>query len=225
MSNFNFGANFPQAQQTPVAQTPVAPQASPAFAPPQAFAPQAAPFAGMPAAAPQAAPVAVGGDVFAGLNGAQTYASGQYFDCAAEGPGTYVVRINDSILKNTFKNGPSVIFELEVVQSTNPNMPPGTKRGDTNPLNKRQYTGPNLIAFLGAVYGFDKNNAEHLQIINGQISQQLEAMLKAATQQKVLNGALVMVTTAPHTTKEGKKITKKIYSPVQGATPGQITKG
>lgn len=211
MSQFNFG-------NTSAPATPSAPAAAPAFQPSAA---PAAPFAGAPAAAPVA-----GADPFAGFNGAKTYASAQYFDLEKDGgPGVYVCRAKDIFLKQTRESGPAIIVEWEVVQSSNPGVPIGSTRGDVSPLNKKDMTAQNLIAMIAALYGFNRNQADHLEVINGQIGPKLETVLKAMCYEKILNDHLVTITTMPHVTRQNKHITKRVYSPAPGAIAGVGIKG
>lgn len=234
MANFNFGGNGNGFAPAPGFQAPQpAPQAAPqAPAPFQGFTPPQAPAQPQPMQygqppqgyAPQAPPASP----FAGLAGTQTYAKGNYFDIDTDkGPCSCVCRINDVILKQTFANGPSIVLELEVLQSNNPSVPPGTKKGSVYPLAKAKTSFPNLIAFLGAALGFDRNNASQLAVINGDITRQSEQILIAATTdgQKALNGMLIGVASRLHMTKEKQARTVIDFTPAPGAVPGQGVRG
>jgi hypothetical protein len=165
------------------------PGAPPGYGPPQGY---------------QAPPSAlVDPSALAGLNGAQMYESGNYFPCeTAEAD----CRVVDVILKNSQKNGAVLILELETLQSTSTNNPPGSKHGVVFKLANRQVAFPQLLECAGAILGYDKSIPEHFQAINTKLSGMLEQIWNEASKAKTFNGKLVHVSTFPHQTK-GNKVT------------------
>lgn len=201
------------------------PYAPPGAAPPPAFAPPA-PYAPPPNYAPPPPPVPmpapahpVLGNAFDGMNQGQAFSKGSYFNAEdnAEGPGSYLCRINEMLVKNTQRSGVAVIVELEVVGSTNPKVAVGVKRGWVQTLKDRSIAFANLIEFLAAVSGLDANDSQQLVIINTQLAPQSQGMLEDACKNKTLNGRFVVVTTSIHVTKKSQRVTRYVFSPAPKA--------
>lgn len=202
------------------APPPYAPPGAPA---PQGFAPPA-PYAPPPGYAPPPAPMPapshpVLGNAFDGMNQGQAYSKGSYFNAedSAEGPGSYLCKVNDMLVKNTQRSGVAVIVELEVVGSTNPKVAVGVKRGWVQTLKDRSIAFANLIEFLAAVSGLDANDSQQLAIINTQLAPQSQGMLEDACKNKTLNGRFVVVTTSIHVTKKSQRVTRYVFSPAPKA--------
>ena len=235
MSNYNpnqppYG-QYTQAPAAPPGYAPP-PAAPPGYGPPQAAPPQGyappgpygVPGAYNPPAAPPQGyappgygspqvpgmPPAQQGGMFGGLNQANSFESGSYFDIATEGPGTYLCEIVKVLAKQTQAKGPALIVELRVVGSENPRCPVGTTHGWVQTLSDRNIAFPNILAFLGAVAGF--HSADE---INARVKPNAEAMLEEAIQRGTLTGKRVVVSAHAHTTKKGQVITRIKFSPAQ----------
>jgi hypothetical protein len=158
---------------------------------------------------------------FSGMSKAEVFTQGSYFDAEE---GKFLCRIKDVLDKDTRKSGPSVIVELEVVQSSNPEkVPVGAKKSWVQPLRDKDIAFPNLLAFIGAVCGFDPTNAAHVAQINGEeFRKNSEPLLEQACNQKVFNERFIWVNTRPHVTqakpnKPSITVTRHTFQPYTAA--------
>lgn len=150
---------------------------------------------------------------FAGMSEAKVFSNGSYFTDTGE----YDCNIKAVISKKTHKNGPSVIVELEILKSSNPDkVPVGSKKSWVQKLSDTTIAFPNLLSFLGAVMGYDQNTAEDAKYINEVLVKKSEALLDEAVSDKnPLAGKRIKVSAFPHTTKALKEITRVRFSPLK----------
>lgn len=187
------------------------PGQAPYYAPPPAYGapPGTAPMAppqGMPQGIPGMPPA---GSLFSGMSGSKTFEHGSYFTVDQEGEGSYVCKIVKVLCKNTQRNGPAVIVEMEVVESSNPRVAVGVSRSFVQTLKDKNIAYPNIIAFLGAVYRLGTSEE-----INARIAPQSEQILTQAIEAGSLNGLAVRVSTFLHITKQNARITRLKFGPV-----------
>jgi hypothetical protein len=138
--------------------------------------------------------------IFKGVNQAQTFESGSFFPCATA---KYRVKVSRCLVKETQKIGPVFIAELEVLESTHPDMPAGVTGTYLIKLSNKVTAYPNLKAFGQACMGEAGD---------------VEAALDLATgEQQAFSGIELSVETAPHVTKEGKQFTRFNFEPAPDA--------
>jgi len=150
---------------------------------------------------------------FAGMERAEVYTQGSYFDT-----GEYKAVIKDVLMKDTRNSGPAVIVEFEVVESSNANAPAGCKRSWVQTLKSKDVAWPNLLAFLAVLFGVDSSNAAQVQWINTQLAPNSARFMEELVDRKTVNGQpvvgkVIRVSAFPHTTKQNKTITRVRFFP------------
>jgi hypothetical protein len=92
--------------------------------------------------------------------------------------------------------------ELEILQSSDADIPVGVKKTYFQSLQNKKVAFPNLLAFVAAVIGWDPTNSAHTHTINTAIRDCSEAQLeKACSSAKHMNGRKLWLMTRAHTTK------------------------
>jgi hypothetical protein len=138
--------------------------------------------------------------VFQGVNKAQTFESGSFFPCATA---KYRLRVSRCLVKETQKIGLVFIAELEVLESTHPDMPAGVTGTYMIKLANKVTAYPNLKAFGQACMGTDGDVEKALDLATGE--------------EQAFAGILLDAETNPHTTKEGKQFTRFKFEPAPDA--------
>lgn len=148
---------------------------------------------------------------FTGLNNAPIFERGNPLK-----PGTFDLRIERVIAKQTFNKGPALIVEFSILNAYgHPDHRAGDKVGWFQKLIDPSVALPSIKAFLVAALGYDykKNKAE----VEEKIAPQLEAILAEAITKGALVGTTVHVTTFQRKTKAGTDFTVHEWEPAKAA--------
>jgi hypothetical protein len=134
---------------------------------------------------------------FAGLKTASISGSGSYLDPAG---GEYVLKIENIMFKEELQSGgQAMIVDLEVIESTNPKDPPGSKRNWFQAKNAS--FGGAVLEFLYAVLKVDYKQDQDLA---AQVQSESPELMQAGLEGK-FNGTVVRCTTKHKITKAKQK--------------------
>lgn len=145
---------------------------------------------------------------FAGVNNAAEFESGSYFPWA---DAQYTCEISRVLVKPARKGFNVFIVEMNVLESTHPEVQPGTSKSWLQKLNVDGADGT-LKAFAYAVLGIDKDDKE------GKASANPAKALEAACDRQAFNGIKIKVRTDAVITREKKtQFTRHTFSPADEA--------
>lgn len=158
-----------------------------------------------------------GGDPFTGLESAEIFDQGQWFQ-----PGLYVVQINRCLLKTSQKSGLGFIAECQILASNQPANPAGTTASWWQTMGGRIHQGTafsSLKEFIAAACGFDPKTDK--DAIHGQLDPQIRDIARrAVSPENILGGRYVCLETFTKKTKQrGVDFTVHRWTPYRGTMP------
>lgn len=149
-----------------------------------------------------------------GIENAEIFDRGNYFKPGFIG----VVKILKTLAKETRNSGLAFIVEMEVVESNNPDDPPGKKKTWYQSLVKKDVAFPAVAAWAAACVGYDPSQKE---ILKAEVFPVLKDLMSAATDSPEKNdfiGLLVRLETEKTITKEKKQdFTRHNFAPYKKA--------
>ena len=140
---------------------------------------------------------------FAGLRDAKTYEQGSYLS-----EGRYTLKICKSLVKDTRKSGSAFIVEAEILASTNPACPVGSKGTWFQGLKDKDVAFGAIKQFLYAVVGLDPSNDADKKTIKDEIDPNIEDLMDEAVTTNSLAGETVNVEVKNKLTKAGKNFSQ-----------------
>lgn len=143
---------------------------------------------------------------FTGLKKAEVYGSGTYL----QPDGTYVLEVDSMLFKEINAGGQALIVEFNVIESSNPLDPVGSRRTWFQMKNKSFDSAVLEFAFAALDFDYKVATPECLETAKGEA---MEAMMKGLT-----DGALNKVRVV---CKTGKKLTKAAKE--RGETEAKFT--
>jgi hypothetical protein len=137
--------------------------------------------------------------LFAGIKDAQISQGGVYLK-----PGVYKARIEQCLSKNTRANVGCFIVELDILESNNPELPPGTRCSWVVTLDKEPALG-NIKHFVAVATETDEEEIDEAGV---------ELIVSA---DNPLKDTIVTISAVNITTKKGTPFTKVTYTGVEQA--------
>lgn len=125
--------------------------------------------------------------------------------------GNYIVQIENCIGKQTQQRGFCFIAEFVVVQSSNPDHPPGSKAGYVQDFKIPQTAWSRLMHFVAAL--LQKNIKDPAQL--AEVRAVCEGTMNAAVQGHY-NGRYVQVQSVSKVSKEGRPYQRYSFTPYLG---------
>ncbi len=149
--------------------------------------------------------------LWSGLKDAQTFDRGTYLK-----PGAYTLKIVNCLTKQTQKSGEGFIVEFEVLESSCPDHPVGSKASWFQSLKNVQVAFGAIKEFLAAVYGYPLNTAPGKAKFEAEMSPNIEAYAAAASDgRNHLAGQIVKVQTEQVKTQKQTDFTRHTWIPYQ----------
>ena len=122
------------------------------------------------------------------------------------------IKIQTVIAKNTFKAGLATIVEFTLLSSNMVDHPPGSERSWFVSMQNNMAL-PNLKQFTISVFDIDHDSPEEARISAGNPSMLSRMLERAVSEDNVLLGHRVHVTTSAHKTREQRDYVRHTYAP------------
>jgi hypothetical protein len=142
---------------------------------------------------------------FSGIENAQTFERGKFFPP----DGTFYLKVDKTLVKQTRKSGAGFIAEFIVLGSTHSDVNAGDKRSWFQKMADKDVAFPAIKEFMGALLGFSKDDKDEWKVFESKIT----GFLKEATdyegkaEDHPLHGMTIKLTTWNKLTNNGKDFT------------------
>lgn len=140
---------------------------------------------------------------FDGIENAEIFERGTYLPP----DGTYYLKVNRTLTKDTQNSGPAFIAEFVVIHSEHEDVKPGQKKSWFQSLKNKNIAFPAILEFMAALLGIDAKDKEAFS----DFKLQIKSILKEASnfdgkdEDHPLHGETIKVTTWNKQTKEKKE--------------------
>lgn len=145
---------------------------------------------------------------FDGLSQAPVYEKGQFFE-----PGDYKLDIQKVIPAKSTRKGDMFIVEFVVLESNNPNVPPGSRRTWMQKLLDKQIAFPAIVEFVIAASGVSTDDKETVAKVRGVIEDVMN-QCNASNDDNPLTGRQVYLNAFQRKTLKGTDFTVHNWKPV-----------
>lgn len=130
---------------------------------------------------------------FDGIENAEVFERGSYFPP----DGTFYIKVNRTLAKNTQRSGAAFIAEFEVIHSTLDSVKAGTKKSWYQSLKDKNVAFPAILEFMAALLGIDTKDKEVFADFKTKIKEILNEAgnFEGQDEDHPLHGETIMVTT------------------------------
>lgn len=142
---------------------------------------------------------------FDGIENAEIFERGSYLPPG----GTFWLKVNKILTKDTQQSGPAFIVEFTVLKSTHPDVRAGVRKTFFQKLTDKNVAFPAILEFMAALLGVDKAEKEEFESFKGNIKKILNQAtnFEGSDEDHPLHGETVKVTTWSKETKKGNDFT------------------